>query len=224
MNPEIVKKAIEKLPSWLIATTLIIFIIVVLERLWIEQVPVKIFGIELNQKEEILQEIAIIEVGSILAYFGRKAPDGYLLCDGSTFRSQDAPMLFAHYLENFPELIQGENTAKLPNLSGRFLKGSFDFESVGEYQSASIGEHEHEYSRVTKVFSDREQNRTIRTENGPINLELSGRTPKLRTGESSHKDGNYGFFMETNLNITNSNLKGAGPVPENFAVSFIIKK
>lgn len=54
---------LKKLPSWIISVSMVAFIIVVLERLYITEVPVEIWGIKLNQPitvENLRQVRAVI--------------------------------------------------------------------------------------------------------------------------------------------------------------------
>lgn len=55
-----------------------------------------------------------VPVGAIMAFWGSKAPDGWLLCDGTTFTQSEHPALYE---------VLGNRT-QLPNLSGRFPLGA----------------------------------------------------------------------------------------------------
>lgn len=55
-----------------------------------------------------------VPVGAIMAFMGSKAPDGWLLCDGTTFTQGEHPALYE---------VLGNRT-QLPNLSGRFPLGA----------------------------------------------------------------------------------------------------
>jgi len=61
-----------------------------------------------------------VPVGSIQAYAGSTMPDGWLLCDGRSFFSGDAPELFAAIGYSWGG---GEGFFNIPDLRGRFLRG-----------------------------------------------------------------------------------------------------
>ena len=60
--------------------------------------------------------------GVIVAFGGGGAPDGWLLCDGSTVSRTTYAALFAEVGVNFGE-GDGTTTFNLPDLRGRFLRG-----------------------------------------------------------------------------------------------------
>ena len=64
-------------------------------------------------------ELTVIPVGSTFSYAGNTAPEGYLLCDGTTYLKADYPALstiLTAYSLN-------ETEFKVPNLSGRMPLG-----------------------------------------------------------------------------------------------------
>lgn len=63
--------------------------------------------------------------GTIIAYYGKTAPAGYLACDGSTFSASQ-----------YPELYAAIGTTTLPDLRGRFIRG-YDPQGVNDPQGAS---------------------------------------------------------------------------------------
>jgi hypothetical protein len=60
----------------------------------------------------IVNQVPIVPVGTVIAYWGNVAPDGYLACDGQNFLAGDHPELYA---------LLGE--ARTPDLRGMFLRG-----------------------------------------------------------------------------------------------------
>lgn len=67
-------------------------------------------------------------VGSLLNYFGTKAPDHYLVADGKEYAIGTYPALEAFILENFGEVNHfggnGTTTWAVPDLQGEFLRGA----------------------------------------------------------------------------------------------------
>lgn len=85
-------------------------------------------------------------VGSLLNYFGTKAPDHYLVADGKEYAIGTYPALEAFILENFGEVNHfggnGTTTWAVPDLQGEFLRGAGDsgreFVAYGT-QKVSVG-------------------------------------------------------------------------------------
>ena len=84
-----------------------------------------------------------VEVGTIVAYGGTTAPDGWLLCDGSAVSRSEYPRLFAVIGTAFGD-GDGSTTFNLPNLQQRFPlgKGSSGTGSVIGETGGSI-DHRH---------------------------------------------------------------------------------
>jgi hypothetical protein len=71
-------------------------------------------------KEALTQSL----VGSVVAYAGPTAPDGWLLCDGTAVSSQDFPDLFAVIGNAHGDGDDNEGPLfNLPDYRGRFLRG-----------------------------------------------------------------------------------------------------
>lgn len=62
----------------------------------------------------------VMPVGSVIAYAGATAPDGWLICDGKSIPENDGD----HNYDDLRSVLPGE---KLPNLQGRFVIGTGDF-------------------------------------------------------------------------------------------------
>lgn len=75
-------------------------------------------------------------IGTVVSYLGITAPDGWLICDGSTYNITEYPKL-AEFIENqFGSLDyfggDGEITFAVPDLRDRFILGAGDTRTVGE--------------------------------------------------------------------------------------------
>lgn len=85
-------------------------------------------------------------VGTILAYFGDSAPDGYLACDGSAHNKTDYPTLAAHLatLSTASQyVVDGDNTKfKVPDLRGEFLRGTGTNSHTNQGSGSTVGTHQ----------------------------------------------------------------------------------
>ena len=59
----------------------------------------------------------IVPVGAVLPYVGTTAPDGWLLCDGGIYSSNDYPALGKVF-----GVVGGQ--FKVPDMNGKYLKGT----------------------------------------------------------------------------------------------------
>lgn len=87
--------------------------------------------------------------GNIISFMGTKAPQGYLICDGTEYNITDYPKLANHFAEQFENIAyfggDGVNTFKVPDLRNEFLRGFGDLSGeIGEHQDAT----NHSYTAV----------------------------------------------------------------------------
>lgn len=80
---------------------------------------------------------ALIPPGTIIHYAGRTVPSGWLICNGANVSRTDYAALFAA-IGTIYGAGNGSTTFGLPNLNGRFLKGTTYTGSVGTYHSAGL--------------------------------------------------------------------------------------
>ena len=85
-----------------------------------------------------------VPVGQVITHYGTKAPDGYLVCDGSIYNIADYPNLANHFLEDFGAINHcggdGITTFAVPDLSNDFPR--FYHNNKEEQLSGEIGEHQ----------------------------------------------------------------------------------
>ncbi len=74
--------------------------------------------------EESIEALLQSLIGTVMAYAGPTAPDGWLLCDGMAVSSKDFPALFAVIGNAHGDGGDGEGPLfNLPDYRGRFLRG-----------------------------------------------------------------------------------------------------
>ena len=78
--------------------------------------------------------------GSVISFAGLNAPDGWLMCDGSSISRTDYEALFQAIGTSWGE-GDGSTTFTIPDLRGRFIKGVEEFYPVGELGGQSSHNH-----------------------------------------------------------------------------------
>ena len=84
----------------------------------------------------VSKDTCFLPAGVILPFAGDIAPNGFLICNGSSVSREQYPNLF-----NVIDTKYGsENKAffNLPNLNDRFIQGASDKNKVGSYLSPSL--------------------------------------------------------------------------------------
>ena len=134
-----------------------------------------------------------VPVGTIVAYWGTTAPDGWLICDGSSIPSGYTSL----------RAMAGSAT---PDLRDRFLRGKSSSRAIGNYQADSVKSHGHSYWDI--FFSER-------------NDYFDG--PKISLPNnigSGHSDNdNIGWQMSRTTEVYGASETR----PKNIAVNYIIK-
>lgn len=85
-------------------------------------------------------------IGTVINYMGTKAPEGYLICDGTVYNIADYPK-FADFLEEqFGSKNQfggdGTTTFAVPDLRGEFLRGSGENSHTNQGNGTDVGVHQ----------------------------------------------------------------------------------
>lgn len=98
---------------------------------------------QLDDVEKSLKELAnaLTPAGTILAYAGTTAPEGFLLCDGSAVSRITYAKLFEVIGKSFGE-GDGSTTFNLPDYKDRTLFMRAD-SAVGQVSAGSIPDHRH---------------------------------------------------------------------------------
>ena len=147
-------------------------------------------------------------IGTVKAYYGKIAPQGYLICDGANYSKDIYASLWAFAVSESLTTTNtankglffdsGASTFKVPDLRGYFLRGLGGVDptvgrAMGSVQADDFKSHGHVY--------------------------ISGRTfPGVEAGS-----GGYSWARYENDTSTTSNVGGAETRPVNIAVNYIIK-
>ena len=78
----------------------------------------------------------ILPPGVILPFAGDVAPEGFLICNGSSISREQYPNLFQVIGTKFG--CESNDSFKLPNLIDRFIQGASEKNKVGSYLSPSL--------------------------------------------------------------------------------------
>lgn len=162
-----------------------------------------------------------VPTGSIMPFIGTVAPNGWLLCDGSTFVIDD-------YTANLKALL-GSNTT--PNLSGMFLRGTGtasngkkgpDLKAV---QPEDIGTHLHGVNISTTSNGSHTHTMTFLnddysgTGSGNSGLENDSADPSRAHTLTTEAAGSHTHTVSGNT----ANNSGLETRPINYGVNYIIK-
>lgn len=94
-------------------------------------------------------------VGHIISHMGTKAPNHYLICDGSEYDILLYPELANHILDNFGSYNyfggDGINTFAVPDLRGEFLRGT-GTATRDTGSGAEVGEHQ-DPTKIPNLFA-----------------------------------------------------------------------
>ena len=96
-------------------------------------------------------------VGTINAYGGITAPDGWLLCQGQALSRTDYADLFAVIGTSFGS-GDGSTTFNAPDFRGEFLRGAGTNSHSGQGNGGSVGQHQ-DATQVSGVYGNTDNNR-----------------------------------------------------------------
>ncbi len=84
--------------------------------------------------------------GCIISQMGNRAPDGYLICDGTTYEIENYKPLAQYINDQFGSYSyfggDGETTFAVPDLRGEFLRGTGTNSHVNNGNGANVGVHQ----------------------------------------------------------------------------------
>jgi len=166
----------------------------------------------------------VMPVGTILAYGGDTAPEGWLLCDGLDISRTEYADLFV-IIDITYGTGNGSTTFNIPDLRGIFLRGAGTngqltdangnpfTATLGEYQNDSMQGHEHESGTPL-------ENYMTTGAYGKINIGSTSAPSDKGGGTSAHRD----YTSEPLTDGTNGTPRiGTETNPANVAVNYIIK-
>ena len=92
-------------------------------------------------------------LGTINAFGGATAPEGWMLCQGQAISRTDYADLFAVIGTNFGA-GDGSTTFNLPDLRGEFLRGAGTNSHSGQGNGGSVGTHQDGTTVVTSIMGN----------------------------------------------------------------------
>lgn len=164
--------------------------------------------------------------GTVVAYAGATAPDGWYLCDGSIRSKNNDPKLFAVIGTTYGQGNGGTGSFNLPNLSGRFPVGSKMNASenlIYNYARGTASGAE----QVTLTVPQMPRH-SHRQEYGyaPRGIPIKGGPVKARTAHTIAQNG-YGFKRYNNQGLyvyDSGESKPHTNTPRYLALNYIIKR
>ena len=84
--------------------------------------------------------------GTVISFMGNNAPDGYLICDGTTYNISEYPKLAELLKTEFGSYNyfggDGTSTFAVPDLRGEFLRGTGINSHTNQGSGADVGKHQ----------------------------------------------------------------------------------
>lgn len=152
-------------------------------------------------------------VGTIINFYGKTAPEGYLICDGETYNRADYPELAEHLTTNFEDLVgDGETTFKVPDLRGEFLRGTGINSHTNQGSGGSVGDHQ-----------DGTLISTVNTDGRRVYSSMPGTAADTNNADSLIGDGAWGCSPGGGTSGTGSAYNLFTSRPTNTSVLYCIK-
>lgn len=103
---------------------------------------------ELTNKIENLNGKSYSPTGTVISYMGNNAPNGYLKCDGTTYKITDYQNLAEQIKTEFGKYNyyggNGTTTFAVPDLRGEFLRGTGTNSHTNQGNGSNVGQHQNE--------------------------------------------------------------------------------
>lgn len=157
-------------------------------------------------------------VGEVRMFYAESAPDGFLICDGTTYDKADYPELvnaLFSLTDTTPYEVSGDDTKfKVPDLRGEFLRGTGTNSHTNQGSGAGVGVHQD--GTIDHGIYANPSNNVIKIESG-IGDGYGTKNPdvELRIGE-------WEISLPTNYWSQTSTTKSFTSRPTNTSVLFCI--
>ena len=168
-------------------------------------------------------------IGTVNAYMGTTAPQGWLVCNGQTVNIADYPELATHFASHFGSANffggDGTTTIAVPDLRGEFLRGSGTNSHTNQGSGANVGVHQDATESPTVFINDANRlyfgkKDTART---PVNADSVIGFSTDNTGRSIYNATSTDTFIDVDpWGMTSGNTNYASR-PTNTSVTYIIK-
>lgn len=113
--------------------------------------------VDLTEIQQLMNQMLDIAcpVGSIITQMGNSAPEGYVICDGSTYNINDEKYKrLANYIEtqfgnvNYFGGDKTNGTFAVPNLQGEFLRGAGTNSYTNQGSGTDVGKHQNATAHI----------------------------------------------------------------------------
>ena len=154
--------------------------------------------------------------GTVISFMGTTAPEGYLICDGTTYNIADYSDLATFFETQFGSKNffggDGTTTFKVPDLRNEFLRGYHG--SATDQLSGNIGVHQDPTEHLQLIYY-----------NQKWYLDNASSSPSYRNADKvvyHSRDGQSGFGSYTSAYVASDNFMYTSR-PTNVAVLYCIK-
>lgn len=149
--------------------------------------------------------LILIPPGSIMPFASNTVPEGYLLCDGSSYSIYTYPYLFQAIGYTFGG---SSGYFNVPDTRNRFIRGSSNSRPIGHTEQNKIKAHTHQFVSSSSSFINNQGYNTIGLKLAHCGGALLNK-PQFASIELSSKSNDPDFGTEMR--------------PKNVAMSFVIK-
>jgi microcystin-dependent protein len=190
-------------------------------------------GIVNTSNKYTINYIAIAPpVGSIMAFTVASSPDGWLLCDGTSYRKTDYSALYAVIGNTFGSI---DNSFNVPNYQGAFLRGTgtnggYSGPSLNASQAHATQTHNHTASSAVTDSGHTHTQSSVNDDYNNSGGSYPGTTPSFPQYDSAGtktwtnvNSSTTGISVATTINNSTTSIDANETRPYNYGVWWIIK-
>lgn len=190
-------------------------------------------GIVNTSKKYTINYIAIAPpVGSIMAYTVASSPDGWLICDGTSYGQLDYSALYAVIGSTFGS---SDTSFNVPNYQGAFLRGTgtngvYSGPSLNASQTHATQTHTHTASSVVTDSGHTHTQSSVNDDYNNSGGSYPGTTPSFPPYDSAGtktwnniSSATTGISVATTINNSTTSVNANETRPYNYGVWWIIK-
>lgn len=156
-------------------------------------------------------------IGTINAYGGTTAPEGWLLCQGQALSRTDYADLFSVIGTNFGS-GDGSTTFNIPDLRGEFLRGAGTNQHTDQGSGGTVGQHQ-DATEFPNFYA-----KNAAPQFGYVASDGIGTFEQISNEDSALKTGNTKYSVLTTGELTDTTADDRySSRPTNTSVNYIIK-